>query len=126
MTRALTPWLCLLAVAGASASGCRRAKPAEVDAALLPSGGPTIVSFASGGVTLQGVLYKPDGAGPFPAVLFNHGSGPGVTGDVSDALNQVLGKRFASHVWVFFAPWRRGQGLSERAGSYIKDEINDV
>ncbi len=32
------------------------------------------VSFASGSLTLKGFLYKPAGAGPFPAVLWNHGS----------------------------------------------------
>jgi dienelactone hydrolase len=41
-------------------------------------------------------------------------------------LNQTLGERFASRGWVFFAPWRRGQGLSEGAGPYIMDEINDA
>jgi len=30
---------------------------------------------------------------------------------------------FASHGWVFFAPYRRGQGLSARAGTFIGDEI---
>jgi hypothetical protein len=29
-------------------------------------------AFSSGKLTLHGVLYKPDGNGPFPAVIFNH------------------------------------------------------
>jgi hypothetical protein len=36
-----------------------------------------VVSFPSGELTLQGVLYKPAGPGPFPAVVYNHGSAPG-------------------------------------------------
>jgi dipeptidyl aminopeptidase/acylaminoacyl peptidase len=80
-----------------------------------------VVSFLSDGLTLYGVLYKPEGAGPFPAVLFNHGSGPGMT---SDELFRALGPRFVSRGWVFFAPWRRGQGPSDTVGLYIMDDIN--
>src|SRR5262245_31987632 len=32
------------------------------------------VKFKSGQLTLVGVVYKPDGPGPFPAVIWNHGS----------------------------------------------------
>ena len=40
------------------------------------SSGPTRVSFPSGSVTLGGSVYKPQGEGPFPAVVYNHGSAP--------------------------------------------------
>jgi carboxymethylenebutenolidase len=119
-SRPLVRWLCLLAAAAAATGGCRRARTADVDTGPAAPPLPEIVSFLSDGLTLYGVLYKPEGAGPFPAVLFNHGSGPGYT---SDVLNQALGPRFVSRGWVFFAPWRRGQGLSEAAGSYIMDDI---
>jgi dipeptidyl aminopeptidase/acylaminoacyl peptidase len=36
---------------------------------------------------------------------------------------EALGPVFASHGWVFFGPYRRGQGLSASAGPYIGDEI---
>ena len=32
------------------------------------------VTFKSGQLTLAGVVYKPDGPGPFPTVIWNHGS----------------------------------------------------
>ena len=35
----------------------------------------------------------------------------------------ALGPVFASHGWVFFGPYRRGQGLSESAGPYIGDQL---
>jgi dipeptidyl aminopeptidase/acylaminoacyl peptidase len=35
----------------------------------------------------------------------------------------AIGPKFAAHGWVFFAPYRRGQGLSASAGPYIMDEI---
>src|SRR6266850_1874118 len=78
------------------------------------------VTFPSGKLTLQGVLYKPEGTGPFPAVVYNHGSAPGM---LSKEAFEALGPVFASHGWVFFGPYRRGQGLSASAGPYIGDEI---
>src|SRR5437763_1716406 len=32
------------------------------------------VSIASGQFTLEGMIYKPEGSGPFPALIWNHGS----------------------------------------------------
>jgi dienelactone hydrolase len=37
------------------------------------SSSPARVSFLSGSVTLGGTVYKPQGEGPFPAVVYNHG-----------------------------------------------------
>jgi dipeptidyl aminopeptidase/acylaminoacyl peptidase len=37
---------------------------------------------------------------------------------------EALGPVFARRGWVFFGPYRRGQGLSASAGPYIGDEIN--
>jgi hypothetical protein len=37
-----------------------------------------VVRFESDGRTLGGELFKPPGSGPFPALLYNHGSAPGV------------------------------------------------
>src|SRR5438128_7256493 len=79
-----------------------------------------IVSFPSGKITLRGVLYKPQGTGPFPAVVYNHGSAAGM---MSKQAFDALGPAFASHGWVFFGPYRRGQGLSASAGPYIGDQI---
>jgi carboxymethylenebutenolidase len=79
------------------------------------------VTFPSGEITLHGVLYKPEGTGPFPAVIYNHGSAPGM---MSEQAFAALGPVFASHGWVFFGPYRRGQGLSASAGPYIGDQIS--
>src|SRR6266699_2081259 len=78
------------------------------------------VTFPSGEITLHGVLYKSEGTGPFPAVIYNHGSAPGM---MSKEAFAALGPVFTSHGWVFFGPYRRGQGLSASAGPYIGDEI---
>ena len=80
-----------------------------------------IVTFPSGNITLKGVLFKPEGAGPFPAVVYNHGSAAGM---LSQEAFDALGPVFLRHRWVFFGPYRRGQGLSAQAGPYIGDEID--
>jgi dipeptidyl aminopeptidase/acylaminoacyl peptidase len=79
-----------------------------------------VVTFPSGDLTLHGIIYKPKGPGPFPAIVYNHGSAPGM---LSSEAFEALGPVFASHGWVFFGPYRRGQGLSASAGPYIGDQI---
>jgi carboxymethylenebutenolidase len=80
-----------------------------------------VVTFPSGTLTLHGVVYKPDGRGPFPAVLYNHGSAAGM---LSQQAFDALGPVFVRHGWIFFGPYRRGQGLSADAGHYIGDQID--
>src|SRR5215475_12873875 len=80
-----------------------------------------VVTFPSGSLSLRGVLFKPDGNGPYPAVLYNHGSAAGM---LSQQAFDALGPVFVRHGWVFFAPYRRGQGLSAQAGPYIGDQID--
>ena len=74
------------------------------------------VTFNNGDLVLHGLLYRPAGSGPFPAVLFNHGSAPGMLNTQAfDAIGPVITARG----WAFFAPYRRGQGLSRDAGPYM-------
>jgi dipeptidyl aminopeptidase/acylaminoacyl peptidase len=87
-------------------------------ALLLPA--DEIVTFPSGTLTLHAVLYKPDGPGPFPAVVYNHGSAPGM---MSREAFEALGPLFVRRGWVFLGPYRRGQGLSASAGAFIGDQI---
>jgi dienelactone hydrolase len=72
-----------------------------------------MVPFPSGELTLRGMIYRPAGAGPFPALLWNHGSGktPGEKPDLS--------RFYTDHGFVFFLPYRRGHGGSP--GDYIID-----
>jgi len=84
-----------------------------------PPGTPTKerVTFKSDNLTLVGFLFKPDGAGPFPGLIWNHGSerSPG-TGRQFDAVAAI----FVPAGYVVFAPMRRGHGDSE--GPYIMDQ----
>jgi len=82
---------------------------------------PTIakqrVTFQSGNLKLIGFLFKPAGNGPFPAVIWNHGSekNPGTSAQF-DSVAAV----FVPAGYVVFAPMRRGHGLSE--GEYLPDQ----
>jgi dienelactone hydrolase len=71
---------------------------------------PTLVTYASG---LSGYLYRPTGKGPFPAIVFNHGSEQ----DPGTKRGQAL--FYVPHGFVLFVPHRRGQGLSAAAGPSI-------
>lgn len=75
-----------------------------------------LVSFPSSSGTLYGFLYVPAGNGPFPAVLWNHGS------EKRPGWQPQLASFYNSHGFVFFLPHRRGQGRSP--GPYIMDEIH--
>src|ERR1043166_709838 len=74
------------------------------------------VSFQSGTLTLVGYLYRPEGPGPFPAVLWNHGSegNPGASPQF-DSVAAI----FVPAGYAVFAPVRRGHGGSQ--GNYIVD-----
>jgi len=76
---------------------------------------PELVSFASGKLELRGFLFKPEGNGPFPAVLYNHGS------EKLPGSKPEIGNFFAANGYVLFVPHRRGHGRSP--GDYIMDAL---
>jgi carboxymethylenebutenolidase len=81
---------------------------------------PHTVVVHSGSLTLRGLLWKPEGAGPFPAVLYNHGSGP-----QSDLTRPAkLGPVFARHGYVILYLFRRGAGLSADQGTDAETLMN--
>jgi carboxymethylenebutenolidase len=79
------------------------------------------VAFRSDGLALVGYLFKPEGAGPFPAVIWNHGSERApAKGRQFDSAAAV----FRRAGYVLFAPVRRGHSGSQ--GAYIVDEIDSA
>lgn len=82
-------------------------------------GGPDTLLVQSGALNLRALLWRPRGRGPFPAVLFNHGSGH-AAGSASGRRDQrhpeLLGPLFARHGYVFLYLFRRGDGLSAGQG----------
>ncbi|HEX5574532.1 MAG TPA: dienelactone hydrolase family protein [Gemmatimonadales bacterium] len=77
--------------------------------------GPDTVTVHSGGLALRGLLWRPTGQGPFPAVLFNHGS-YSAGAPLKPSEPAALGPVFASHGYVFLFLCRRGIGLSADQG----------
>lgn len=88
---------------------------------------PQIVEFSSGNLHLKGYLWKPSGAGPFPAVLFNHGSGGPdamqTSGMPMSKAAETLASVFLKHGYAFFYPCRQGHGLSAEQGEFIQDAL---
>jgi carboxymethylenebutenolidase len=88
---------------------------------------PQMVEFPSGKLHLKAYFWKPSGPGPFPVVLFNHGSG-GATADqtagtpITQAAT-VLAPFFIQHGYAFFYPFRRGHGPSASQAPFVQDVL---
>jgi dienelactone hydrolase len=87
---------------------------------------PDTVVVPSGQLRLKALLWEPAGHGPFPAVLFNHGSWPtnSPSGRPAREIFQqaaALGPVFARHGFVFLFLFRRGAGLSASQGPNAAD-----
>jgi carboxymethylenebutenolidase len=76
------------------------------------------VTYPSQGMTLHGWVYKPAGDGPFPAVIWNHGS------EQNPKAHPELGMFYTKHGYVLFLPVRDGHLPSP--GTYIVDEQNAI
>jgi len=79
---------------------------------------PEEVVFPISGRELHGFIWKPEGTGPFAAILWNHGS------EKLPGSQPALAKFYTAHSYVFFVPHRRGQGRSP--GDYIQDLVAQV
>jgi carboxymethylenebutenolidase len=75
------------------------------------------VRIESDGFALRGWLFKPIEGGPFPAVVYNHGSGRDISVDSFDDLAHW----FRTQGFAILFPIRRGSTGSE--GPYWQDEV---
>lgn len=120
-------WPSAIAVLGVVACNSKAPAPAQ----SVESRGPVnygtaapldyeVVKFPSGTLQLSGYLYVPPGNGPFPAIVWNHGSGeePGTGG--------LVARWYLDNGFVVFYPHRRGHGRSAAAGKYIGDLIDEA
>ena len=88
---------------------------------------PEEVEFPSGTLRLHGLLWRPAGAAPFAAVLFSHGSGGATAGEtagmpITEAAAR-LAPAFLHRGYVFFYPFRRGEGPSADAAPFMRDVL---
>jgi hypothetical protein len=70
--------------------------PVQIASGQVPR--PGLIEFKSGDLELKGFVWKPSGDGPFPAILWNHGSGKTV-----EAMDSVT-PYFISKGYVFLRP----------------------
>jgi carboxymethylenebutenolidase len=75
-----------------------------------------LVAFTNGNLKLNGWLYQPEGKGPFPAVIYNHGS------DKVPGWFPQVAQFYLDRGYVFFVPHRHGHGRSP--GEYISDVLD--
>lgn len=71
----------------------------------------TDVVYRSGTLRIEAYLYKPEGDGPFPVVIYNHGSRDG-----RERLSvpfQYVGSMLTKAGYVVLVPERRGYGKSD-------------
>jgi dienelactone hydrolase len=106
------PWVAFALVAISIAKG----QPAPD-----PPGSPpyTEIFYRSGPLRIEAYLYKPAGDGPFPLVLYNHGSRDG-----QDRVEQpvpFIGRLFTRAGYAVLVPERRGYGKSD--GRSLREEI---
>jgi len=96
--------------------------------AQVPS--PDTVVVTSGDLKVRALLYHPEGTGPFPAVLFNHGSGHAAGRDSSGRVDhrhpELLGPLFVKHGYLFLYLFRRGDGLSAGQGVPSADRMDSA
>jgi polyhydroxybutyrate depolymerase len=117
--------LAVLAVPLLAAAAGASARQAAVPAAPAASQSAEVrafreqavaVGFPSRGLTLRGWIYRPAGPGPFPAVIWNHGS------EREPTAHPALGLFYVRHGYVLFLPVRHGHAPSP--GDYIGDLLD--
>lgn len=93
---------------------------AGMQTVLLPPP-PEVVTFASGTLSLKAMVFRPEGTGPFPAIVYAHGNEP----DPSDLFESV-GPPLAARGYLVFGPHRRGAGLSASQGETLLRRLTEI
>jgi len=81
------------------------------------------VTYQSNGSTVVGRMYRPNGVGPFPAIIFNHGGITPVDPSVSDARINALRQ---GDTYAVLATAYRGDTLSGGNLSLSLGDVNDT
>ena len=82
----------------------------------------TVIRIPDDDITLQTTVFKPNGAGPFPMIVFNHGKLPGDAHDQPRNRPLALAREFVRHGYVVVVPNRRG--FAESGGNYAGNGCN--
>ncbi|WP_250450048.1 CocE/NonD family hydrolase [Caballeronia sp. ATUFL_M2_KS44] len=68
----------------------------------------TVIGVPEDDIALETTVFKPDGAGPFPMIVFNHGKLPGDAHAQPRNRPVALAREFVRHGYVVVVPNRRG------------------
>ncbi|MDR5853356.1 prolyl oligopeptidase family serine peptidase [Caballeronia sp. LZ062] len=68
----------------------------------------TVIDVPEDDIALETTVFKPDGAGPFPMIVFNHGKLPGDSHAQPRNRPVALAREFVRHGYVVVVPNRRG------------------
>ncbi len=81
------------------------------------------IFYESGPLRLEGYLYRPTGDGPFPVIIYNHGSREGQ--ERTERPFAFIGRLLTAAGYAVLVPERRGYGKSD--GKLFREEVgNDV
>lgn len=86
---------------------------------------PESLVVKSGALQLRALLFRPRGSGPFPAVLFNHGSYISAAPMEPDTA-AIVGQVFARHGYALLFLFRQGIGLSIGQGTADGDLMENA
>ena len=106
----------VIAAARLALSGDARAQSPVQQSDAAPY---TTVFYQNGTLKLEAYLYRPNGDGPFPVVIYNHGSRPGA--ERSERPFTFIGRLLTSAGYAVLVPERRGYGKSD--GQTFAEEI---
>src|SRR6476469_2331010 len=71
----------------------------------------TTIFYKSGALRIEAYLYKPTGAGPFPVIVYNHGTRDGQ--DRTEQPFPFIGRLLTAAGYAVLVPERRGYGKSD-------------
>ena len=86
------------------------------------SPGPDTVTVPSGQLVLKALLWHPSGEGPFPGIVYCHGSYK----DTEAIRDPTVGPLFAKKGYIFLFLFRRGVGLSKGQGLNSTDLMDEA
>jgi len=127
----LRAWLLVLSLAvvtplaGAQkeASGPQQEADKKSDAGQPTAKPYSTVFYPSGNLRIEAYLYKPEGEGPFPVVIYNHGSRAGR--ERLEVPFLFVATMLSASGYAVLVPERRGYGKSD--GTTFAEEVgNDV
>lgn len=128
LTGALLAWLCWCHAAYAADPQTQTAPtpPVRPEPRLSKSMNEQVVMVSSGtgmfGVQLETTIFKPDGPGPFPIVMMNHGKSLGPPSQQPRSRDIVIAREFLHRGYAVVLPMRRG--FSKSTGQFIGGTCN--